>query len=259
MEASTEVDSEAPSIPQGLTISEITRSSVSFFWESSTDNAGIQDYDLYLDSAFLATTTTTEFTVGDLSEGTEYSISIIARDIYGNVSEESAPLEFKTEAPEVTPPETSSGVLFLSEYLEGSSYNKALEIANLTGNVIDLGSYSLKKISNENTEWGDEKKLEGSLAHGETFVLAHSRSVQAILEKAHLLMGGGIIDFNGNDVVGLFKDGELVDIIGQPGGEDFARDVTLRRKTSAIVPKINYDPEDWEVLEMDLAEGLGEL
>ena len=257
LEAATEEDLEAPGIPQGLNLSELTRTSVSFSWESASDNAGIRDYDIFLNGEFFATTTATEFTITDLQEGTRYFITLISRDIYDNISAESAALEFMTEAAEETPPETSSGVLFLSEYLEGSSYNKALEIANLTGAVVDLRSYSLKKISNENTAWGDEKKLEGSLTHGETFVLAHSKSVPAILEQADLQMGGGIMDFNGNDVIGLFKDGELVDIIGTPGGEDFAKDVTLRRKTSAALAKSTYDPQDWEVLEMDLADGLG--
>jgi hypothetical protein len=37
--------------------------------------------------------------------------------------------------------------LFFSEYVEGTSHNKALEIVNLTGSLIDLESsvYSIKK------------------------------------------------------------------------------------------------------------------
>ncbi len=259
LNATTEEDSEAPSVPQGLTLTEVTRTSASFAWENSSDNAGIQDYDIFLNGEFLTTVTATGFTAGELSEGTDYSITVRARDIYGNTSEESTALEFTTEAAETTPPETGSGMLFLSEYVEGSSYNKALEIANLSGGVVDLGSYSLTKISNENTEWGDEKKLEGSLNHGETFVLAHSRAIPSILEQADLQMGGGIIDFNGNDAIGLFKDGELVDILGKPGGEVFAKDVTLRRKTTASAPNTTYNPEDWEVYGTDTADGLGKL
>ena len=38
--------------------------------------------------------------------------------------------------------------LFISEYVEGSSYNKALELYNGTGSAIDLSGYTLERYSN---------------------------------------------------------------------------------------------------------------
>jgi predicted extracellular nuclease len=43
---------------------------------------------------------------------------------------------------------TTASEIFFSEYVEGSSFNKALEIANFTGAVVDLSVYSIKKQSN---------------------------------------------------------------------------------------------------------------
>jgi len=66
--------------------------------------------------------------------------------------------------------------------------------------------------------------------------------------------------FNGNDAVGLFKNGVLIDVIGtfNGGTVDFAIDQTLRRKTTAIVPKATFDKtNDWDVLATDTCSGLG--
>jgi hypothetical protein len=45
--------------------------------------------------------------------------------------------------------------------------------------------------------------------------------------------------FNGNDAVGLFKNGVLIDIIGtfNGGTANFSADETIRRNTTVTVPK----------------------
>ena len=43
--------------------------------------------------------------------------------------------------------------LLISEYIEGSGYNKALEIFNGTGSTIDLSEYSLKKDINGSNDF----------------------------------------------------------------------------------------------------------
>lgn len=259
LEADTPIDNEAPSVPDNLFVTATTQNSVTITWAASTDNAGVLEYAVFLDGELYSTAANTELTIDNLEQGKEYSIKILSRDIYGNNSPLSEALVFSTEPDEETPPQNSSATLFISEYIEGSSYNKALEIANTSGAEVDLSIYSLKKISNQNEEWSDEKKLEGTLANGEVFVLSHSKADPVLLEEADIQMGGGILDFNGNDPVGLFKEGELIDMIGIRGGEEFAKDVTLRRKSSGNAPSANYKPEDWEILEMDNFEGLGKL
>ena len=52
--------------------------------------------------------------------------------------------------------ETQDPALFISEYAEGSSNNKYLEIYNGTGSDVDLSNYSLSSCSNgcnEDNEW----------------------------------------------------------------------------------------------------------
>ena len=224
IKADTPIDTEAPSVPDGLVVSEATPTSVTITWTASTDNAGVLEYAIFLNGELYGNAVNTKLTIENLEQGKDYSVKILTKDIYGNNSPLSAALDFTTETSEETPPENTSALLLISEYVEGSSNNKALEIANTSGSEIDLGTYSLKKISNDNENWGDEKKLEGKLLNGEVFVLVHSEADPVLLEHADLQMGGGILDFNGNDAIGLFKEGELIDIIGNKGGENFAFD-----------------------------------
>ena len=48
--------------------------------------------------------------------------------------------------------------LFFSEYIEGSSYNKALDIYNPTDSLVDLSQYQLWQISNGG-EWAEYTNL----------------------------------------------------------------------------------------------------
>ena len=64
--------------------------------------------------------------------------------------------------------------LFFSEYVEGSSNNKALEIYNPTTQAIDLGSYTIGRYSNGSASVSDEMTLSGSIGAGETWIVTNS-------------------------------------------------------------------------------------
>ncbi len=63
--------------------------------------------------------------------------------------------------------------LIISEYIEGSSYNKAIELYNGTGADIDLSDYSLELHTNGVETTDKTLALSGTLSAGEVFVLAH--------------------------------------------------------------------------------------
>ncbi|WP_347548440.1 cell wall-binding repeat-containing protein [Pseudalkalibacillus hwajinpoensis] len=122
--------------------------------------------------------------------------------------------------------------LIISEYIEGGSYNKALELYNGTGNSINLADYTLELYSNGETEPKYSLTLEGTLADGEVFVLAHDQAVQTMLDQADVT-NQTVVNFNGNDVVTLKKNDDIIDSLGQIGSDsDFAKDVTLVRNDS---------------------------
>ncbi|WP_430788945.1 5'-nucleotidase C-terminal domain-containing protein [Virgibacillus flavescens] len=135
--------------------------------------------------------------------------------------------------------------LFISEYIEGSSYNKALEIFNGTGEEVDLSNYQVELYSNGATEASQSVTLSGTLTHGETFVIAHKSADPALLTQADL-QDSAVVNFNGDDVVVLKKDGTLLDSFGQIGtGSDFAKDVTRVRNASISKPNTTYTNTEW--------------
>ena len=107
--------------------------------------------------------------------------------------------------------------LFFSEYIEGSSNNKALELYNGTGAPIDLaaGGYSVQMFFNGSTTAGLTISLAGTVANGDVFVLAQSSANATILAQADLTNSAGW--FNGDDAVVLRRGTTVIDAIGQVG------------------------------------------
>lgn len=259
VEGTTEADEEAPTIPANFTVSNVGATSATLSWDASTDNAGVAGYDIFIDGEFYQTVTGTEYTVAGLTAETDYSFAVAARDIYDNVSEPSTAVAVTTQ--EATDENTTAADIIISEYTEGSwGYNKALEIANPTGEAIDLSGYSLMKITNEEVEWENEYELHGTLASGEVLVIVNSQAgIQGLLDAADFVTDHQIVNFNGNDPIGLFKNGVLIDMIGYTGGEDFAANVTLRRKSTITSPNPTFTPDEWETYSDENIEGFGSL
>lgn len=158
--------------------------------------------------------------------------------------------------------ENFSTELFFSEYIEGTSFNKSLEIVNLTGETINLEeeNYSIQKQQNGSGDWMSRLELTGTIAHKEVFVISNeSADLPEIIENAAQLKTGAPLDFNGNDPVALFKDEELIDVIGEiDNADDFAIDETLRRKTSVTEPSTEFDADEWERFETNAVNDLGD-
>lgn len=163
--------------------------------------------------------------------------------------------------------------LFISEYVEGSSYNKALEIANFTGADVDLGQYAIWKITNAGT-WNENAPLylSGTLPSGEVFVVCKSTAAQAILDVCDLATSQTQLDFNGDDAVGLAHGATLVDALGTEAGSgavggfsaagtnNAMADHTLVRAPSVAAPTtdwVNASATQWLVHAKDDVSDLG--
>ncbi len=152
----------------------------------------------------------------------------------------------------------NSSELFISEYIEGSSNNKAIEIANISGSTINLSGYSLRKTTNGNNSFGSAYNLSGQLANGKVFVIANSNATTTIKNKANVTSSSAIVTFNGNDAVALFKNNTLIDVIGNPASSsNVIQNVTLQRKSSATSPNTSYTASEWNRLNIDTSSGLG--
>lgn len=151
---------------------------------------------------------------------------------------------------------TPVGGLFISEYIEGSSSNKAIEIYNGTGSTFDLTGYNLKVYANGSTTPGSAINLSGTLANGATYIVANPSANATILSLAN--MTSGSLTHNGNDAVGLFNGTTLVDVVGPIGdNSDWGINVTLVRKPTATVPSTTYSASDWNSYATDVTTYLG--
>lgn len=148
--------------------------------------------------------------------------------------------------------------LLISEYIEGSSNNKAIEIYNGTGAAINLATdnYVLQFYFNGSTSAGLTISLTGTVAEGDVYVVAQASANASILAQADQTNGSGW--YNGDDAVVLRKGGSsgtIVDVVGQVGndpgtewgsGLTSTADNTLRRKSAACVadttPSDTFDP-----------------
>lgn len=147
--------------------------------------------------------------------------------------------------------------LIISEYLEGSANNKAIEIYNGTGADVDLAAYSLMKQTNGKGDYKNEQVLTGTLADGETFVLVNSQASDEL--KALGDMTSNVTSFNGNDAVALFKSGEKIDEVGVFGDSTmWGENVTLRR-IYGEGPTATYDETEWEEGDFDDYSDLGKF
>ncbi|MEY8849876.1 lamin tail domain-containing protein [Psychroserpens sp. XS_ASV72] len=139
--------------------------------------------------------------------------------------------------------------LIISEYCEGSSNNKYIEIYNGTGVAVDLSDYEVWRVANGGTWAENTLALSGTLADGDTYVIANPSANATILAAADLT--DGIMAHNGDDPVGLAYLGTLIDAVGTDGpdpgtGWDVAGvtngtlNRTLVRKDNICSPNTNW-------------------
>ncbi|WP_082864174.1 endonuclease [Polaribacter atrinae] len=87
--ATTLSDVTAPSVPTDITISNQISSGFKINWTASTDDSGVASYDIFIDGSLKETVQSTEYQVTGLTASTTYNVTISAKDIAGNVSEQS--------------------------------------------------------------------------------------------------------------------------------------------------------------------------
>jgi predicted extracellular nuclease len=162
--------------------------------------------------------------------------------------------------------------LFFSEYIEGSSSNKAIEIYNPTGASVDLTAYTVKLFSNGLAGTApptSTQALTGNLASGGTLVLVNTSAATAFKVTGSVV--SGVTNFNGDDALILEKSGLVIDRIGQLGtdpgtewkvGTSTTLNATLRRNATIKKGDSNaagtFDPTlEWTVFLIDDSTGLG--
>ncbi len=148
--------------------------------------------------------------------------------------------------------------IFISEYAEGSSNNKYLEIYNPTDSEVDLTQYAFPSVANAPAttgeyEYWNDFPAGAKIAAGGVYIIAHPSADASITAKAnhtHLYLSNG--DDGYKLVKGTKSNFTVVDVLGDwqgdPGsGWDVAgtnnatKDHTLVRK-----PSINKGNSNWD-------------
>jgi predicted extracellular nuclease len=160
--------------------------------------------------------------------------------------------------------------LLISEYVEGSANNKALEIYNGTEDFINLGDYTIDRYSNGSATGVSITLDSVDLQPGEVWVIANPTAGPDLLALADQTDGN--INFNGNDALVLTYAGtQPVDSFGRvgedPGGfwscaDGTTANHTMRRLSSICVGDTTVDDEfdpclEWSFFPSDVFTGLG--
>ncbi len=162
--------------------------------------------------------------------------------------------------------------LFISEYLEGTGNNKALELYNPTLEPINLQPYRLECYNDGSLTPVNSLNLQGIIGPGETYVVgndAASPEIQAASDVFSM-----VTFFNGNDPIVLRKNGAIIDIMGIIGpeadplepngfivdnGAGSMDDHTLVRKVNVNQGSLNWltGQAEWDVYPNNTASFLG--
>ncbi len=160
--------------------------------------------------------------------------------------------------------------IFISEYFEGSSYSKFIEIYNGLAVTVNLSEYTLELYSNGATVASATMSLSGMLTPGSVLVVYNNRSTPILYIGD--IVNNTVMNYNGDDAVVLKHNGEIVDSIGKVGERPTieywgtetlkTQNMTLVRMPSITGGDINpydeYDPSSqWIAYPQDTVTNLG--
>jgi len=218
-------------------------------------------------------------TTDSQESGTAYTITVNnVEDLNGNVIVPNSTVNFTGYTPGSGPD------LFFSEYIEGTSQNKALEVYNGSGATVDLSNYRIAQSSNGNGwQYWHEFPAGSTLETGDVWVMTTDEADVQLQDVAdEILSYPSVVHHNGNDARGLEKttDGgtswTLIDVIGIPdedpgdgwdvaGTPSATKDHTLVRKSSITEGTVGWttsagttaEDSQWIVYSIDTFEYLG--
>ncbi|GGI25230.1 CehA/McbA family metallohydrolase [Pedobacter mendelii] len=191
-------------------------------------------------------------TISGLTSGTTYKVYVVAQDAIGNLQTAVSGLDATTANPPLV-----NAPIIISQYYEGTSTNKWIELTNLSNSPINTASPQLKlalyNISGDagtiNITGAPAQIVNlnftipalGSVLLGNT---GNSNTEVPYLSSASaVLNSNAVINFNGNDGVALLDaNNNIIDAFGQGVN---AKDVSYVRSLNVTAPSPTYMDTDW--------------
>ncbi|MCI2228096.1 endonuclease [Polaribacter sp. MSW13] len=142
-------DSEAPTVPTNLSASNITTFSVDLSWGASTDNIEVTSYDIYLDGVLVKNTTSTTASITGLNSNTNYSFTVLAKDIVNNASNQSIAIN-QTTLTDVDAPTIPTNIVITNQ--TGESFKVTWDISTDNTAVTEYDVYIDGNLNASTTE-----------------------------------------------------------------------------------------------------------
>ncbi len=172
---------------------------------------------------------------------------------------------------------TNENSVLITEYVEGSGNNKAVEISNLGTANIDLAAegYRLEAFNNGSTQATNGVNLTGILVPNSSIVVYNANADAEFVKAAPQGIASSVANFNGDDALVLTKDSVVIDSFGRQGedpGSAWRDDnnssfttsnATLRRLASINAGDVVVDDafpgqvNEWVRFSNNTADGLG--
>jgi hypothetical protein len=140
--------------------------------------------------------------------------------------------------------------LYFSEYAEGSSNNKYLEIYNASGAEVNMSDYAVVRLNGGSTS-PDTFVMNGTLGAYEVYTIANASADATILAVADTT--GSATFYNGDDALTLVNVATMtaIDIIGVPGtdpGSEWAvGSGSTKEHTLVRMSSVTAGQTDWAV------------
>jgi hypothetical protein len=160
--------------------------------------------------------------------------------------------------------DVGASAVFISEYVEGSSNNKYIEIYNGGDTAIDLNAdgYTLARDNDGNMDF-----TYGVLSDWGSLSILNTGAVIVLAADGHeiytspdtVLEYPSPVHFNGNDAVALLRSGVVVDIVGELGNTaDHIKDTTLTRNANITQGNSTFSWSEWTGSSTNNVSGLGQ-
>lgn len=153
--------------------------------------------------------------------------------------------------------------LIISEVMDGTESNRAIELYNNKNQSVDLSNYNLEIYFSDQAYFCE--KLDGELPAKSTYVIVSKRADEELKAKANLLSDFGLEDllYSGKQPIILRNniDNKIVDIVGIEGiyNQEICVDMTLIRKEEYLEARKVFNEYDWIRLDEDEQNYLGTI
>lgn len=145
-------DTERPTAPANLAVTDFTATSVSLSWSAASDNVGVTGYEVYRNGQLAGTTALTSYIAAGLTPDTRYTFTVKAKDAAGNASEPSAAVT-ATTAPGGPGPNPVPGKLLIGYWHNFDNGSTALKLRDVSP------QYDVIHVAFAETAGGDRSTL----------------------------------------------------------------------------------------------------